>query len=171
MVTTGLVAAGACIVMQRFAELRVAAANRGWAMAAGAKEYGRGHYICFILLHAGWLAGWLVEGFLRNKYSSIWALWLALFCLAQILRYWCISSLGRCWNTRILVIPDMQPVRRGPYRFLQHPNYLAVALELACVPLIFNAWITAIVAGLMNALLLLFIRIPAEEAALRRTQI
>lgn len=84
------------------------------------------------------------------------------------MRYWAIVSLGRYWNTRILIVPGGRRVRTGPYRILRHPNYLAVAVELAAVPLIFRAWRTAIIAGLLNAALLLGLRIPAEEAALVR---
>lgn len=114
------------------------------------------------------MLGWLVEGLTRNQASPIWWLWLMVFLLAQGLRYWAISSLGKYWNTRILIVPGARRVATGPYRFIPHPNYLAVALELFSLPLIFNAWITAIVATILNAILLLGIRIPAEERALRQ---
>jgi methyltransferase len=156
------------IILQRLLELRLAARNWAWALAAGAQEFGAGHYPLFFLLHTGWLVSWAGEALARGpRLSGDWSLWLALFGLAQALRYWAITSLGRRWNTRILVIPGELPVRRGPYRWLNHPNYLAVALELATVPLIFGAWLTALIASLLNALLLLGIRIPAEEKALR----
>lgn len=169
MVTTGLIILGTCVFLQRMAELHRAAENRAWALAAGAREYGKSHYPCFLVLHAGWLFGWLVEGYWRQEYSQVWSLWLGLFCVTQGLRYWCINSLGRCWNTRILVLPGSKLIRHGPYRYLRHPNYLVVVIELICVPLIFNAWFTAAVISVLNALLLLFIRIPAEEAALRES--
>ncbi|NJN94539.1 MAG: hypothetical protein HC875_10810, partial [Anaerolineales bacterium] len=125
------------------------------------------HYPLFFVLHTGWLIGWIIEARWRGaKLSRFWAGWLALFGAAQGLRYWCIASLGRYWNTRILVIPGAAPVRRGPYRFLAHPNYLAVALELLSVPLVFGAWISALIATALNAALLLGVRIPAEEKAL-----
>jgi methyltransferase len=155
-----------CIALQRLAELRLPAANRDWILKAGGREYGRGHYPCFFILHGLWLAGWLYEGVWRQELSYLWPLWAAMFILAQGLRYWCISTLGRFWNTRILVIPGMQSVRQGPYSYLRHPNYLAVAIELASVPLLFNAWITAVTASVVNALLLFAVRIPVEEAAL-----
>ena len=85
--------------------------------------------------------------------------------MAQALRYWAIASLGEYWNTRIIVVPGLPPVTRGPYRFLRHPNYVAVVLELAAVPLIHGAWVTALVFSLGNALLL-WVRIRAEETAL-----
>lgn len=167
MVMLGQVLLCSCILLQRIAELRIAAVNRTWALAAGAKEYGGTHYPCFFILHSAWLMSWMYEGYWRNDLSPRWLLWFSIFIMAQGIRYWSINSLGRFWNTRILVIPGMMPVRRGPYQYLRHPNYLAVTMELVCVPLIFNAWITATVISLLNAALLLIIRIPAEEAALR----
>jgi len=134
----------------------------------GGLEFASGHYPLFILLHSGWLVGWVVEA--ANTVSSIpsfWPVWFLLFVAAQGLRYWCILTLGRRWNTRILVLPGHPPIRRGPYRYLNHPNYLAVAVELACVPLIFGAWYTSLIASLLNAWLLFAVRIPAEERALR----
>jgi methyltransferase len=112
------------------------------------------------------MLGWLLEGLARQQLSPIWWLWLAVFVLAQGLRYWAIQSLGRYWNTRIIIVPGAKKIASGPYRYLRHPNYLAVALELLSLPLIFNAWITALAATLLNAWLLLTVRIPAEEKAL-----
>lgn len=156
------------VIIQRLLELGLARNNLRWALSQGAKEYGREHYPLFILLHLGWILGWLIEGLVRNQPSPIWWLWLAVFLLAQGLRYWAICSLGRYWNTRILIIPGAKRVTTGPYRFLPHPNYLAVVLELLSLPLIFNAWITASLATILNAILLLGIRIPAEERALQQ---
>jgi len=157
----------AAVAAQRLAELVLAARNRRWLLARGAREYGAGHYHLFVSLHTCWLAGWLIEGLLRGSILGVtWPLWLGLFLAAQGLRYWCIISLGRCWNTRILVLPGAPRVCAGPYRFLRHPNYLAVTVELACGPLIFGAWVTALAAGLASAWLLLAVRIPAEEEAL-----
>ncbi|KYZ74998.1 hypothetical protein AXX12_15575 [Anaerosporomusa subterranea] len=166
MVIASLAGLAVCIALQRLAELRIAAANREWILAAGGREYGKGHYPCFFILHGIWLVGWVCEGYWRQEWSYLWPIWLTMFTLAQGLRYWCINSLGLFWNTRILVIPGKQPICQGPYRYLRHPNYLAVAIELASVPLFFNAWITAVTISIINALLLFAIRIPAEEAAL-----
>jgi methyltransferase len=155
------------IVLQRLLELALAGRNRRWMLSQGAQEFGAGHYPLFFLLQAGWIFGWVVEAIWRGPVlNSFWLVWLALFIAAQGLRYWCIASLGRYWNTRIFVIPGAKLVCQGPYRFLRHPNYLAVAVELACVPLIFGAWLTALVGTLFNAWLLLRVRIPAEEEAL-----
>lgn len=166
---TVLITAVALVSVQRLLELMLAKRNRRWMLDRGAREMGGGHYPVFFLLHAGWLAGWLGEALWRGPaIAGQWPLWLALFLAGQGLRYWCISSLGRYWNTRILVIPGAAAVCRGPYRYLRHPNYLAVAVELACGPLIFGAWVTAAVASVLNAWLLLAVRIPAEEEALRQ---
>jgi len=154
------------VLVQRFLELRLAQQNRAWMLAQGAREYGKEHYPLFFLLHIGWMIGWVIEGNLRGQLSSNWWLWLGIFSLAQVLRYWAISSLGRSWNTRILFIPEAPRVRRGPYRYFPHPNYVAVSLELLALPLVFNAWVTAIVASSLNGSLLLLVRIPAEERAL-----
>lgn len=157
------------ISVQRFFELRLSARNRAWAMSAGAQEYGAKHYPLFVLLHTGWMAGWLVESLWRgSKLARLWYVWLGLFAAAQALRYWAIGSLGHYWNTRILVIPGAPLVRKGPYRFISHPNYVAVALELACAPLMFGAWLTALLASVLNAILLLRVRIPTEEEALQQ---
>lgn len=160
----------ALVITQRLLELRLARRNQHWAMAQGAKEYGQAHYPLFFLLHGGWMLGWVIEGSLRNQLSPLWWVWLLVFIAAQALRYWAIQSLGHYWNTRILVIPGARRIQTGPYRYLPHPNYLAVALELLSLPLVFSAWITALVASLLNAALLLLIRIPAEERALNQAQ-
>jgi methyltransferase len=155
------------VIVQRLAELRLARRNEAWARARGAREHGAGHYPAFFVLHVGWLAGWAIEAAMRGPVlSRTWPAWAALFACAEALRYWAIAALGPRWNTRILVLPGEAPVRTGPYRFLSHPNYLAVAIELAVVPLLFDAWITAAAAGIANAALLLGVRIPAEARAL-----
>ncbi|GIW35414.1 isoprenylcysteine carboxyl methyltransferase family protein [Meiothermus sp.] len=157
----------AFVALQRLLELRLAQANLRWALSQGGQEYGREHYPLFFLLHIGWMLGWLLEGLAGNRLSPLWWLWLTVFVLAQGLRYWAIRSLGRYWNTRIVIVPGAQRIEAGPYRYLRHPNYLAVALELLSLPLVFNAWITALVASLLNAMLLLLVRIPTEERALK----
>jgi len=156
------------IICQRLSELYIAKSNRAWALKAGAQEFGARHYPLFFLLHIGWLVGWVIESSLGGgSVSEFWFLWLSLFMIAQGLRYWCMASLGPLWNTRILVIPNGLAINKGPYRFLRHPNYLAVAIELISVPLIFGAVITATLVTLFNAVLILGIRIPQENNALR----
>ena len=168
MATTVLCGMAIFITVQRLFELRLAARNRARALAKGAQEFGANHYPLFIVLHTGWMLGWLLEAYARGPdLGERWYSWLGLFMAAQGLRYWAIASLGRFWNTRILIVPGESRVRRGPYRWLAHPNYLAVAVELAAVPLIFGAWITALGVSILNGVLLLAVRIPTEKAALR----
>ena len=155
------------VVVQRLLELQLARRNEAWARSRGAVEYAPEHYPLFIVLHSTWLIGILVESLARGAtLGPWWGLWLTVYALAQFGRYWVITSLGPYWNTRILIVPGGQRVQRGPFRFFRHPNYVVVALELFCGPMIFGSWITAIVFSLLNAALLLGIRIPAEERAL-----
>jgi methyltransferase len=98
--------------------------------------------------------------------GTLWPLWLGIFLLAQGGRYWAISSLGGYWNTRILILPGGRRVRSGPYKYFKHPNYMIVTLELLSGPLIFGATGTTVIASIINAALLLGVRIPAEERAL-----
>ncbi len=158
----------AVVLVQRVTELRLAKRNEAWAREQGAREYGAGHYPLFFVLHGGWAIGWISEAALRGPtLAPGWWAWLGGFVIAEALRYWAIGTLGKRWNTRILVIAGLEPIRSGPYRFVRHPNYLAVAIELACIPMLFGAWITAVVASVLNAVILLGVRIPAENAALR----
>ncbi|MEF2279874.1 isoprenylcysteine carboxylmethyltransferase family protein [Deinococcus sp. YIM 134068] len=155
----------AFLTVQRLLELRVARANERWARDHGAVEEGREHYPLFFVLHPAWMVSTLLEG--RRSAGQVNLPALVLFVLAQPLRYWVIRTLGRYWNTRILIVPGGERVTGGPFRFIRHPNYAVVALELASAPLAVGAWRTALAFTLLNAALLLLIRIPAEERALR----
>ncbi|MEE4166610.1 MAG: isoprenylcysteine carboxylmethyltransferase family protein [Desulfocapsaceae bacterium] len=156
------------LIVQRFSELLLSRRNIGWAMAHGAREYGNDHYWLFIALHSMWIVAINVEWYvLRPTIPSFWPIIAAILILAQLIRYWAIKTLGKRWNTRIVVMPDLPLVVAGPYRFFKHPNYLAVVLEIAAVPALVGCWYTAIVFSILNAVLLFFIRIPAEEKALR----
>ncbi|MFN3187522.1 MAG: isoprenylcysteine carboxyl methyltransferase family protein [Nannocystaceae bacterium] len=152
------------LVVQRALELRLAKRNEAWARAQGAREFGARHYPAFFVLHGGWMLGWLYEA---EALPPSWWVWAAVFAAAQGLRYWAIGTLGPRWNTRVLVLPGRAPIVAGPYRFIPHPNYVAVALELAAVPLVVGATWTALVASVLNAALLLGVRIPCEVRALR----
>jgi methyltransferase len=163
---TLLVAAVALVGLQRLVELLLSRRHERLLRARGAVERGRGHYPLIVALHALWLLSTLVEGLLRGPDPpAYWPLPLALFLLVQPLRYWAIFSLGEYWNTRILVVPGTKLVRRGPYRYLRHPNYVVVAVEIFTFPLIFGAWITAVVFSALNAALL-YVRIKSENRAL-----
>ena len=161
-----LVTAVALVGLQRLVELLLSRRHERLLRARGAVERGRGHYPLVVALHALWLLSTLVEGLLRGPDPpAYWPLPLALFLLVQPLRYWAIFSLGEYWNTRILLVPKTKLVRRGPYRYLRHPNYVVVAVEIFTFPLIFGAWITAVVFSALNAALL-YVRIKSENRAL-----
>jgi methyltransferase len=155
--------------LERLAELVVAARNARWSFARGGREYGRGHFPAMVALHVALLAGCLAEAWSLQRPFLAWLGWpmLALLVLANALRWWCIGSLGPQWNTRVIVVPGLSAVRRGPYRVLRHPNYLAVVADGIALPLVHTAWITAIAFAVLNAVLLLGFRIPAENRALR----
>jgi methyltransferase len=159
----------AAVAAERLAELVVAQRNRAWSLARGGVELGARHYPAIVALHTGLLAGCLVEVLALHR-PFIPALgWpmLAVVLCAQGLRWWCIATLGRQWNTRVIVIPGAPRVTRGPYRFVSHPNYVAVVAEVVALPLVHTAWITGIAFSLLNAALLRT-RIDVENAALAR---
>ncbi|GHG95234.1 isoprenylcysteine carboxylmethyltransferase family protein [Comamonas sp. JC664] len=155
------------LVAERVLELVLSNRNAALAFAQGGVETGQKHYRFMVVFHTLFLFACVAEVFLLQRaFPGVWG-WVALggAVLAQGLRYWAIITLGSRWNSRIIVVPGLAPVTGGPYRFLRHPNYVAVVLELACVPLIHGAWWTAVVFTVGNAALL-SVRIRAEEAAL-----
>jgi methyltransferase len=157
----------ALVGIERLAELVVSNRNVKWSMARGGVETGFSHYPPMVLLHTGLLAGALVEAYQRRPDVPPALAWtmLVVVVLAQALRWWCIATLGPRWNTRVIVVPGLPPVRSGPYRFLSHPNYVAVVVEGIALPLVHACWITAVVFTVLNALLLT-VRIRVENAAL-----
>jgi methyltransferase len=154
--------------VERLAELVVAKRNLAWSLARGGRETGFGHYPFMVVLHTGLLAGCLAEVWLGDRDfrpALGWSM-LALVLAAQVLRWWCIRTLGRQWNTRIVVVPDLPRVTGGPYRVFSHPNYVAVVVEGFALPLVHGAWVTAVVFTVLNAGLLA-VRIRAENDALK----
>jgi methyltransferase len=161
-----LVAGVMLVGVQRLLELLYSRRNERRLRARGAVERGRGHYPVIVGIHTLWLVSTLVEGLVRGPDPpSWWPLPLAAFLLVQPLRYWAILSLGMNWNTRVLVVPGGKLLRKGPYRYFSHPNYVVVAVEVLTFPLIFGAWITAVAFSLLNATLL-YVRIRTENRAL-----
>lgn len=158
-----LVLAVLVVGAQRLLELRISKRNERRLRNRGAVEYGRGHYPFMVALHSLWLVSILVEGLLRGPEFD--GFWLALFLMVQPLRYWAISSLGDRWNTKILVVAGERLVRRGPYKYLPHPNYVVVVVEVLTLPLAFGCWTTAFVFSALNAVLL-YVRIHEENRAL-----
>jgi methyltransferase len=153
--------------VERLAELVVSKRNAAWSFERGGGETGFSHYPPMVVLHTGLLAGALVEAYVRDPHvpgALAWSM-LLVVVLSQALRWWCITTLGPRWNTRVIVVPGLAPVRRGPYALMPHPNYVAVVLEGVALPLVHAAWITAVVFTVLNAVLLT-VRIRAENAAL-----
>lgn len=157
------------LALQRVWELRLSRRNAAALLASGGREHAAAHYRTMKLLHTGWFLAMLVEVFLlRRRYRPrLAAVASAVFVLGQSLRYAAIRALGARWTTRVITVPGAKVVNTGIYRYLRHPNYLGVVLELATVPLIHGAYLTSILFSLANGLLLRT-RIRAEESALRR---
>lgn len=157
----------ALVAVERLAELLVARRNAAWSLARGGVEYGRGHYPPMVALHTGLLMGCLLEVRWAERPFLPGLGWpmLVLALAAQGLRWWCIGVLGPRWNTRVIVVPGLPLVAGGPYRWLRHPNYLAVAVEGFALPLVHTAWVTALGFTVLNSLLLAT-RLRCEEAAL-----
>lgn len=160
-----LLAAGLLLLVtfQRLIELVIASRNTRALLAEGAYEVGRGHYPAIVFLHVAWLV--MLWAFLIFGLTQFHP-WFAIAYLAvQILRIWTMASLGRHWTARIIVVPDAPLVRKGPYRYIHHPNYLVVVLEIALLPLALGSWVLALGFSIVNAILLAW-RIHVEERAL-----
>lgn len=155
------------IVIQRLFELRIAKSNEKWMKQRGAVEFGEKHYRYMVMMHLFFFLFLSCEKVFRNQgLSPFWGILIILFLVAQLFRIWAITSLGRFWNTKIIVLRNASVIRKGPYCFIKHPNYFVVAVELAVVPLMFNAFLTAGLFTLLN-IIMLMIRIPEEEKALK----
>ncbi|MCM3757670.1 isoprenylcysteine carboxyl methyltransferase [Sporosarcina aquimarina] len=155
------------VILQRLAELVIAKNNEKRMKAQGAYEVGASHYPAIVLLHTAFFVSLLVEVLIRKpELSPIWGILLTIFLLTQVLRVWCLASLGKYWNTKIIILPGADVVMKGPYKFIRHPNYVIVATEILVLPMIFGAYFTAITFTLLNAWMM-SVRIPQEEQALK----
>lgn len=153
------------LILLRIGELLLARSNERWLLQHGAVEYGRKHYRYIVLLHVLFFVSLITEYVFTSKgYYSIPLL--VLYFLLLAFKAWAILSLGRFWNTKIYRISGYPLVKKGPYRFMKHPNYVIVIAEIALIPLIFHLYITAIVFTLLNGLML-YVRIREENKALR----
>lgn len=155
------------VIGERIVELLIAKRNEKILKRQGAFEAGEDHYKWIVLLHLLFIVTLTCEVVLLHKRPTPWS-WapLSVFLLAQLARYWAIRSLGVFWNTKIIILPGARIVAKGPYRYLRHPNYLIVSVEILTLPLIFHAYFTAIVFTLLNTIMLIGVRIPDEEKAL-----
>jgi methyltransferase len=151
------------VTLQRLGELWLSNRNTRRLLASGAREYGAAHYPLIVAVHALWLISlWLLA---LNR--PIDGFWLGAFILIEIARIWVLATLGRRWTTRVIVLPNAPLVRRGPYRLVNHPNYVVVVAEIAVLPLVFGLWQIALVFTILNAAIL-SIRIREENRALGR---
>ena len=154
------------LALQRGAELALSARHARVLAARGAREFGRAHFAVFVALHALYPLALAAEVLILGmRPPAAWPAWLVVWLAAQALRVWAIASLGTFWNVRVWVLPGATPVVHGAYRFLRHPNYVAVALEFIAAPMMFGAWRTALLCSALNVVAML-VRIPIEERAL-----
>jgi methyltransferase len=153
-------------MIQRIIELAVAKRNEKWMKSQGAVEMGQSHYKWLVLLHALFFVSLIAEvKGMEKPLSSFWLLLAVLFAMTQLGRLWVMASLGKFWNTKILVLPKTDIVLKGPYKFLKHPNYVIVFLEFLIIPLLFEAYVTMVLFSLLN-IGILTVRIRIEEEAL-----
>lgn len=156
------------ICLQRIVELVIAKRNEKWMLQRGGVEWGKEHYKWFIVVHTMFFFSILIEVSLRD-FPMLNGYVFAIFVILQIARVWCIQSLGRYWNTKIIILPNRTLVSRGPYKYVKHPNYIIVGMELFIIPLLFGAYITAFLFPFFH-ILLMTIRIPSENEALSEVE-
>lgn len=152
---------------ERLVELAVSNRNANWSFARGGREFGEGHYPVMVGMHTALLLSCMAEVAIAHR-PFIPALgWpmLAVVAASTAVRWWCAGTLGKHWNPRLIIVPGAELVRSGPYRWIHHPNYTAVAAEVMALPLVHSAWVTAIVFTIANAAVLR-VRIRAENLAL-----
>lgn len=155
------------VAVERLTELVVSKRNWAWSRDHGGTEFGAAHYPAMVVLHVGLLVGCVLEPVLAHRSFLPVLGWpmVAVVLAAQVLRWWCITTLGRQWNTRVIVVPGAERITGGPYRFVPHPNYVAVVVEGVALPLVYASWVTALVFTVLNAALLRT-RVRVENAAL-----
>ena len=155
------------VIIQRIIELIISRNNEYYLKSISGMEYDRGGYKYIFSLHFLFFISIISEFLLFDKQlNNYWYLLILLFLIAQFLRYWAIFTLGRRWCTKIIVLPNSGPISTGPYKYMRHPNYLAVIIEIATIPLIFNCYYTAIIFSILNIIMLIR-RIKIEDGALK----
>jgi methyltransferase len=151
------------VVIERLVELVISRRNTRRLMAKGAQEVGTNHYPIMVLMHVSWLAAIII--WVATQPHDLSVPFFALYLLLQAFRIWVMTTLGPYWTTRIITLPGAPLVACGPYKFIRHPNYVGVVLEVATLPWVFGAWQIAVVFSVLNAAML-WVRIPAENQAL-----
>nr|WP_204542630.1 isoprenylcysteine carboxylmethyltransferase family protein [Peribacillus deserti] len=156
------------LILQRLGELLIAKRNEIWMKQQGGIEFGASHYPWMVAMHCSFFLSLIIEvTYIQSGLSEYWRPLLIAFLILQAGRMWALTSLGRFWNTKIMVVPHANVVKKGPYKYVKHPNYIIVALELAVIPLLFNAYFTAVIFTILN-IFMMYKRIPAEEEALHK---
>jgi len=149
------------VIIQRLSELYIAKGNEKWLRSQGAVEYGKEHYPFIVALHTLFIISIIVEYILRGN-TPIDFVFLILFALLLLFKFWALSSLGKYWNTKIFRVPGAGPVKKGPYKIFKHPNYFIVICEIAIIPMVFHLYYTAIIFTVLNAIMLT-VRIRVEN--------
>jgi methyltransferase len=170
MVTRAFVCLLVCVVIQRLIEVRVSKRNEAALLQEGASEHAPEQMPWMVALHAGWLIFTALEVLLLHRPFRLWLAVLALlvFSAGQVLRLLAIHALDDRWTVKVITLPGAPAISDGIFRYLRHPNYLGVVLEIAALPLVHGAWLSALVFSIANGFLLRA-RIRAEERALRET--
>ena len=155
---------------ERLVELAVARRNAAWSFAHGGKEFGQGHYPVIVAMHSLLLVACIVEVATLHRPFLPWLGWpmVGIVVLSTVVRWWCAMTLGKHWNPRLIIVPGAPLVVRGPYRWVHHPNYAAVIAEVAALPLVHAAWLTAFTFTVANAAVL-SVRIRTENSVLGYT--
>jgi methyltransferase len=161
----------AVMIGQRLGELYISAKNLPFIRAHHGREYGAAHYPFIVAVHVLFPILFVFEVLHHPPHAdALRPLWILLFAAAQMLRYTAMAALGQRWSTRVFVLPDLPRVDTGPYRWLRHPNYVAVVIEFVAAPMIFGAWRTAVLISVLNAAVL-WVRIRCENDALQRAAV
>lgn len=149
------------LIIQRLSELYIARGNEKWLLEQGAIQYGQKHYPFIVAMHTLFIVSLIVEYILRGDAPISW-IFLFIFIAILLFKFWALSSLGKYWNTKIYRVPGVYPVKKGPYKFLRHPNYMEVVCEIAIIPLVFHLYYTAVIFTILNAIMLT-VRITVEN--------
>lgn len=159
------------LIIQRLIELFIARRNEAWMIRQGAIERGAQHYKWFIVLHVLFFISMITEALPSDIASQSFNYYLfAVFLVTQLARIWCMVSLGKFWNTKVIILPGAGLRTQGPYRFIKHPNYVIVGIELFVIPLLLGATLTAVIFPLLHIFIVLHWRLPVENQALAEVQ-
>lgn len=169
MVTTAYIVLVLAVAVQRLAEVRISRRHVRALKARGAVEHAAYQVPVMVAVHAMWLVACLAEPLLLSRpvVPALSTVALTLLLAGQVLRWAARRALGPRWTVPIITLPGVPHVTAGPFRYLNHPNYVGVVIEIAALPLIHAAYVTAGAFTVANAVLLSW-RIAAEERALRR---